>query len=57
MTDDIHIIPNNDLHEHIVGADCPCKPTIEIVGAVLIYTHNSYDHREIIESVEEWLCS
>ena len=57
MTDDIHIIPNNDLHEHIDSSDCPCKPTIEIVGAVLIYTHNAYDHREIIEAVEEWLCS
>ncbi len=47
---DVHVYPINDLREHIVdGPGCPCKPRIEIEGATLIYVHNSWDHREIVE--------
>ena len=54
--DDIDVMPIDDLHEHIPGSNCPCKPIIEVVGAILIITHNSYDHREIVEQAEELLC-
>ncbi len=47
---DIHIYPENDLHDHITdGPGCPCDPEIRLEGANLIYVHNSWDHREIVE--------
>ena len=54
---DIHVMPNNDLQEHTMSANCPCKPSVEVVGAVLIYTHNAFDHREFVEEIESWLSS
>jgi hypothetical protein len=48
--DDIHVYPLNDLWEHIVdGPGCPCEPRIEVSGAALLYVHNAFDHREIVE--------
>lgn len=55
MTGDIHVIPVDDLHEHIIGAECPCEPTVEVEGAILIYIHNSWDCREAVEWAEELL--
>lgn len=55
MKDDIHVIPIDDLREHEMSTKCPCNPTIEVVGAVLLITHNAYDHREFVEQIEEWL--
>ena len=54
--DDVDVMPVNDLREHIPGTHCPCKPTIEIVGANLVIIHNSWDGRELIEQIEDWLC-
>ena len=54
---DIHVMPINDLQEHIMSANCPCKPSVEVVGAVLIYTHNAFDHREFYEELERWINS
>ena len=53
---DVDVMPVNDLREHIPGEHCPCKPTVEIVGANLVIIHNSWDGRELIEQIEEWLC-
>jgi hypothetical protein len=48
--DDRHVYPLNDLQEHITdGPGCPCNPRIDLVGATLVYIHNSFDHREIAE--------
>jgi hypothetical protein len=48
--DDIHVYPLDDLREHITdGPGCPCEPTVKVEGATLIYVHNAWDHREIIE--------
>ena len=52
--DDIHIVPVGDLKEHVFE-NCPCNPRIEVVGAHLMYIHNSWDGREYIEEVEEML--
>ena len=50
MSNDIHVYPVNDKQEHITdGPGCPCDPVIEIEGAVLLYIHNAFDYREIIE--------
>lgn len=47
---DIHVYPLDDLWEHITdGPDCPCDPQIQVEGATLIYVHNAFDHREIVE--------
>jgi hypothetical protein len=47
---DIHVYPLNDLREHITdGPSCPCEPRVELEGAALIYIHNAWDHREIVE--------
>lgn len=55
MKDDIHVIPVNDLHEHIMSVNCPCEPTVEVVGAVLVITHSAWDRREFDEQIEKWL--
>lgn len=48
--DDVHVYPLNDLREHITdGPGCPCEPCVRVVGANLIYVHNAWDHREIVE--------
>jgi hypothetical protein len=50
MADDIHVYPLNDLHEHVTdGPGCPCEPRVDVEGATLIYIHNAFDHREIVE--------
>ena len=47
---DIHVLPVNDIKPHKnTGTDCPCNPTIEVVGADLIIIHNAWDHREVFE--------
>ena len=54
MNEDIHVMPVDDLKEHVFE-NCPCNPTVEVVGANLLYIHNSWDGREYIEAVEEIL--
>ena len=47
---DIHVYPVNDLREHITDEPgCLCDPEIRVEGATLIYIHNAFDHREIVE--------
>ena len=47
---DIHVYPLNDLREHITnGPGCPCEARVDLEGATLIYVHNAWDHREIVE--------
>lgn len=48
--DDIHVYPLDNLQEHITdGPGCPCEPTVTVEGAALLYVHNAFDHREIVE--------
>ena len=44
---DIDILPLGEKHER--GSECTCEPTVEVIGANLLITHNSFDKREIIE--------
>lgn len=39
-----HVVPSNDLREHVVEPDglCPCMP--REVGGIIV--HNAYDRRE-----------
>ena len=54
MNDDIHVMPVDDLKEHTFKS-CPCNPRIEVEGASLIYIHNSWDHREAVEQIQDML--
>jgi hypothetical protein len=48
MSEDIHVMPVNDLREHESAADCWCRPRRdEEEPRVLI--HNSMDERESYE--------
>lgn len=44
---DIDVMPTAE--EHQQGAECKCRPTVEVKGAYLLVIHNSYDKREFIE--------
>ena len=49
---DIHVVPINDLKEHIqIGLECWCHPKmiIEDLGDLRIIVHASADGRELIE--------
>jgi len=47
-----HILPNNDLEEHLEKSTCKCNPNSEILenGDIMII-HNSFDRREVIENI------
>lgn len=40
----IHVLPINDSQEHDESLACPCHPTIEENGVLII--HNAFDGRE-----------
>lgn len=56
MKDDIHVMPVDDLKEHLFE-NCPCEPRVEVEGANLIYIHHSWDGRELFEQIDEILKS
>ena len=50
--DDIAIAPLNDKKVHEVFDDqCECQPYLEIIGCHILYIHNSFDFREIVEEL------
>jgi hypothetical protein len=53
MNGDINILPLNDKKEHYEHTLCPCNPRVEVIGANLLIIHNAYDHREIVEELNE----
>lgn len=44
--DQIHITPINDLREHVLTAECWCRPMTDEDGLVV---HNAMDQRETYE--------
>jgi hypothetical protein len=42
----LHILPSNDIFDHIDQPDCNCNPKIKDGVCV----HNSFDRRELFES-------
>jgi len=36
---------------HIEESDCACSPKIEIEDGEMIFIHNSYDGRELLENI------
>lgn len=50
MNNDTHVYPLNDLRGHVTkGVECPCNPTIEVIGKNLLIIHNAFDNREVVE--------
>lgn len=43
----VHVVPLNDLREHVASKDCWCKPTEDAVDDV--WVHHSMDRREEYE--------
>lgn len=52
-----HVIPLNDLREHLetIIPPCPCNPRIERENDSVICIHNSFDGREGLEMAKEIL--
>lgn len=51
MREIIHVIPENDLKEHVPYRHCHCNPVIKDGVCV----HNSFDGREVFEQAAELL--
>jgi len=47
----IHVVPLNDLREHVAQTDCWCNPTPDMEESFVIL-HHSLDQRERYESGE-----
>jgi hypothetical protein len=45
----VHVVPVNDLREHIASKDCWCKPTEED-GWPDVFVHHAMDKREEYEN-------
>lgn len=41
-----HIIPENDLIEHVEDTTCECFPKVDFEDGNMIVIHNAYDGRE-----------
>jgi len=50
---DIHILPIDDLREHVELRQCPCRPRVDDVEGTAIVVHNSYDGREYFEGGDQ----
>ena len=46
-----HIIPTDDLEEHIESSTCECSPWMITENGEMIFIHNSYDGREFKEQL------
>ena len=49
----IHVVPLNDLKEHIDSVACRCRPSVEMVKRSRVVIHNSFDGREFFEEEAE----
>ncbi len=47
----INITPINDLKEHEEESTCECSPKVEFENGEMILIHNSFDKREIEETI------
>lgn len=51
---DYLVYPIDDKQEHdLESPDCPCSPTIEVMGDKLLIIHNAFDFRDVLEELEE----
>lgn len=50
-----HILPINDLKEHEESSTCSCNPKVLTENGEMLFIHNAWDLREIIEETNEIL--
>lgn len=50
-----HVIPLNDLKEHTEDSTCECQPELIMVENEMLFVHNAWDNRELIEELNEEL--
>ena len=55
--DYLHIMPIDDIKPHYDSPDCTCQPRRELIENTVIYIHNSWDGREILEQAIHYLNS
>lgn len=48
-----HVLPINDIKDHVEQSTCPCEPEVVVEGGDLIIAHNSWDGREGLEQALE----
>lgn len=49
-----HVIPLDDIKEHIESIDCHCDPASEKQdNGIIVVIHHSYDGREWVEQANE----
>jgi len=46
---DIHVMPVDDLWEHVDSDDCWCEPRLEGESRPFVVVHHSADRREFFE--------
>jgi len=47
---DVHVLPIDDLREHVESVECWCEPRIEGEGPSFVIVHHSADKREFREA-------
>lgn len=45
----VHVVPKDDLIEHLPDDDCPCGPTPKFEEGGVVMVHHSLDGRELVE--------
>jgi hypothetical protein len=51
MKNEVHIIPVDDTNTHFNNKFCKCQPDIIQKESIIIFIHNSFDKREIIDGL------
>ena len=44
-TEDVHVMPIDDIENHIESVDCHCEPRYEFHDPHLLVTHEAFDQR------------
>ena len=48
----IHVIPLDDMYEHVFNSQCPCGIRIENYNNQDVIIHSSFDGRELFEQAD-----
>jgi hypothetical protein len=46
---DAHVVPDNDVHQHVLSESCPCRPEEDLEAYYPVFKHRAYDQRECYE--------
>ncbi|MES2382365.1 MAG: hypothetical protein V4538_15065 [Bacteroidota bacterium] len=51
----LHVLPINDIKPHEETTTCECEPNVIFENGEMIVVHNSYDGREFIEEICDFI--